>query len=183
VLWMLRKMRDEGKYLDGRNIKTPPKFYLGAGASPYAAVPRYEAIRTEKKVNAGAQFIQTQPIFDYDGFLVWLEEIEKRNILGKVHILPGLIPLKSKRAAHMMVSVPGVVIPDEIVARMDNAEDESEEGVQIALEMIEKLKNTPGISGIHMMAVHWEEIVPRLVEESGIAKPISFKPEDVEVPA
>ena len=176
VLWMLRRMRDEGVYLDGREIKQRPMWFLGAAASPFGAPPKYEAIRAEKKVNAGAQFIQTQPIFDYDRFTDWLEALDKRCLLDKVYILPGLIPLKSARAAHFMAEeVPGVVIPDDIVKRMDAAGDkqgQQEEGVAIALEMIEKLKNTPGIDGMHIMAVHWEEIVPRLVEESGAPRPM-----------
>jgi methylenetetrahydrofolate reductase (NADPH) len=175
VLWMLRRMRDEGIYLDGRGIKQRPAWFLGAAASPFGAPPKYEAIRAEKKINAGAQFIQTQPIFDYDGFLEWLEALDRRNLLDKVYILAGLIPLKSARAAHFMADeVPGVYVPPEIVARMDAAGDkegQQEEGVAIALEMIEKLKNTRGINGMHVMAVHWESIVPRLIEESGIPRP------------
>lgn len=175
VLWMLRRMRDEGQYLDGRKIKNPPMFFLGAAGSPFGAPPKYEAIRAEKKINAGAQFMQTQPIFDYDGFLKWLEALDQRNLLDKVYLLPGVIPLKSARAAHFMADeVPGVSIPVEVVRRMDEAGDkdgQAEVGVQIALEMIEKLKNTPGINGIHIMAVHWESIVPRLVEEAGLPKP------------
>ncbi|MEJ2511211.1 MAG: methylenetetrahydrofolate reductase [Anaerolineales bacterium] len=175
VLWMLRRMRDEKKYLDGRFIKNPPMFFLGAAGSPFGAPPKYEAIRAEKKINAGAQFMQTQPIFNYDGFLEWLEALDKRNLLDKIYLLPGVIPLKSASAAHFMADeVPGVSVPLEVINRMDNAGDkeaQSEVGVQIALEMIEKLKNTPGINGMHIMAVHWEAIVPRLVEESGIPKP------------
>ena len=176
VLWMLRRMRDEGEYLDGRNIKKPPSFFLGAAASPFGAPPQYEAIRAEKKINAGAQFIQTQPIFDYDRFTDWLEALDKRSLLDKTYILAGLIPLKSARAAHFMANdVPGVVVPPEIVERMDAAGDkegQQEEGVAIALEIIEKLKNTPGINGMHVMAVHWEAIVPRLVEEAGVPRPV-----------
>ncbi len=112
VLWMLRRMRDEGNYLDGREIKQRPQWFLGAAASPFGAPPKYEAIRAEKKINAGAQFIQTQPIFDYDHFTEWLEALDKRNLLDKVYILPGLIPLKSANAAHFMADdVPGVVVP------------------------------------------------------------------------
>jgi len=171
MLWMLRRMRDEGKYLDGRAIKTRPSFFLGAAASPYAAIPRYEAIRTEKKVNAGAQFLQTQPIFDVNRFADWLEAIEQRHLFGKVHILAGIVPLKSARAAHFMAEqVPGVVIPDDILRRMDDAADPQEEGVAIALEILEAMKATPGLSGVHIMAVHWEEIVPRLLEESGLER-------------
>jgi len=174
MLWMLRRMRDEGIYLDGRPIKYRPEFFLGAAASPFGAPPKYEAIRAEKKINAGAQFIQTQPIFDYNGFLDWLEALDKRNLLDKVYVLAGMIPLKSARAAHFMADdVPGVVIPPEYVKRMDDAGDKDgqmEEGVAIALEMIEKLKNTPGINGIHFMAVHWEAIVPHLMDEGGLPK-------------
>jgi methylenetetrahydrofolate reductase (NADPH) len=187
VLWMLRRMRDDGIYLDGRTIKERPKFFLGAAGSPFGAPPAYEAIRANKKVNAGAQFIQTQPIFDYDRFLEWLEALDKRDLLGRVYILAGLIPLKSARAAHFMAEdVPGVVIPPEIIARMDAAGDDKdaqqEAGVEIALEMIEKLKSTAGISGMHIMAVHWEDIVPRLVEETKLPRPsITELPEVEEV--
>ena len=166
VLWMLRRMRDEGKYLDGREIKQRPQFFLGAAASPFGAPPKYEAIRAEKKINAGAQFIQTQPIFDHAHFVEWLEALDKRNLLGKVFILAGIVPLKSAQAAHFMAeTVPGVVVPPEVLQRMDAAGDDKEAqqetGVAIALEIVEKLKATQGIHGLHIMAVHWEEIVPR----------------------
>ena len=172
LLWMLRRMRDEGKYLDGRAIKTPPRFFLGAAASPFGAYPQFEAIRAEKKINAGAQFIQTQPVFDHDGFVDWLEALDKRNLLGKIHVLAGLIPLKSTRATQFMAGdVPGVRIPDGVVKRMTEAGDkeaQQEMGVEIALELLAKLKKTPGISGVHIMAIHWESIIPRLVEEAGL---------------
>jgi methylenetetrahydrofolate reductase (NADPH) len=175
VLWMLRRMRDEGKYLDGRPIKRRPEWFLGAAASPYGAIPKFEAIRFEKKVNAGAQFIQTQPVFDYDRFLDWLEALDQRNLLGRAYILAGLVPLKSAGAAHFMdENVPGVVVTPEIIKRMDEAGDpegQQEVGAEIALELIEKLKHTSGISGLHIMAVHWEQIVQRLVEESGLPRP------------
>jgi methylenetetrahydrofolate reductase (NADPH) len=176
VLWMLRRMRDEGKYLDGREIKQRPQFFLGAAASPFGAPPKYEAIRAEKKINAGAQFIQTQPIFGCDHFVEWLEALDKRNLLGKAYILPGLIPLKSAQAAHFMAdSVPGVFVPPEVLRRMDAAGDDKqaqqEAGVAIALEVIERLKKTPGIHGMHVMAVHWEEIVPRLLTEAALPLP------------
>jgi methylenetetrahydrofolate reductase (NADPH) len=177
MLWMLRRMRDEGIYLDGRKMKNRPQWFLGTAASPFGAPPKFEAIRMHKKVNAGAQFVQTQPIFEYSRFLEWLEALDQRNLLDKVYILAGLIPLKSAKAAHFMAEeVAGVYIPPEIVQRMDDAGDDKiaqqETGVAIALEMIEKLKNTPGIDGMHIMAVHWEEIVPRLIDESGLPRPV-----------
>jgi methylenetetrahydrofolate reductase (NADPH) len=174
LLWMLRRMRDEGKYIDGRVLKVRPQYFLGAAASPFGVPPKFEAIRAQKKISAGAQFIQTQPIFDYDRFTEWLEALDKRNLLDKVYILAGIVPLRSSRAAHFMTDVPGVVLTQSDLKRMDEAGDkeaQAETGVAIALEMIEKLKKTPGVRGLHIMAVHWESIVPRLVEESGLPRP------------
>ncbi|MEI2692155.1 MAG: methylenetetrahydrofolate reductase C-terminal domain-containing protein [Anaerolineae bacterium] len=177
MLWMLRRMRDEGIYLDGRTMKSRPQWFLGTAASPFGAPPKFEAIRMHKKVNAGAQFVQTQPIFDYRRFLEWLEALDQRSLLDKVYILAGVIPLKSARAAHFMAEeVAGVYIPPEIVRRMDDAGDDKlaqqETGVAIALELIEQLKSTPGIAGLHIMAVHWEEITPRLIAEAGLPRPV-----------
>jgi methylenetetrahydrofolate reductase (NADPH) len=156
-------------------MSDPPRFFLGAAASPFGAPPEYEAIRAEKKINAGTQFLQTQPVFDHDRFLDWLEALDKRNLLGKVHVLAGVVPLKSRTAAVFMSErIPGIMIPEGIVGRMTEASDEraqEEEGVQIALETLARLRATPGIRGVHIMAVHWEAIIPRLVEESGIAGP------------
>ncbi len=183
ILWMLRRMRDEGKYIDGREMKVRPKFFLGAAASPFGAPPKFEAIRAEKKINAGAQFIQTQPVFDYGRFTEWLEALDKRNLLDRVYILAGIVPLRSAKAAHFMMEVPGVSLTQSDLKRMDEAGDkeaQAETGVAIALEMIERLKNTPGIHGLHIMAVHWESIVPRLVEEAGLPRPVvreMLKPE------
>lgn len=172
MLWILRRMRDEGKYLDGRAMKFPPKFFLGAAASPFASEPRIQALREHKKINAGAQFFQTNLIYDPDGFEIWLEALAKRDILDKVYILAGITPLKSlKVAKYMNDDVPGVFIPETIMKRMEAAGDgAAEEGVQIALELIEKVKGMQGVNGIHLMAVGWEEIVPRIVQEAGLAK-------------
>lgn len=184
LLWMLRRMRDEGVCLDGRELSQRPRLFLGAAASPFGPPAGYEALRTETKVNAGAQFIQTQPVFDYDRFLVWLEALDKRNLLGKVHVLAGLLPLKSARAAQFMArEVPGVVIPEAILKRMEGAGDkegQQEAGFEIALDTLRRLRDTPGIRGVHIMAVHWESIIPRLVEEAGLPEPVG-KPSGPEV--
>jgi methylenetetrahydrofolate reductase (NADPH) len=179
MLWVLRRMRDEGKYLDGRSIKFPPKYFLGAAASPYASRPEFQAIREHKKVNAGAQFFQTNLVFDYEHLEVWLNALIKRNILDKVFVLVGITPVKSlKMAQYMHNEVPGVFIADPILKRLEAAgPNAEEEGVQIALEMIEKVRGLfgQGIHGIHIMAVGWEEIVPRLLQDSGLA-PASLEP-------
>ena len=172
MLWILRRMRDDGTFLDGRAIKQPPKLFLGAAASPFASTPRYQALREEKKINAGAQFFQTQCIFDEDTLEKWLEALDKRNLLDRVYILAGITPLRSARAARFMdEEIPGVFIPKPIIERMENASDPKEEGVQIALELIDRVKDLPGVNGLHIMAIGWESIVMRLVEESGIERP------------
>ncbi|MCA9921308.1 MAG: methylenetetrahydrofolate reductase, partial [Anaerolineales bacterium] len=135
--------------------------------------PEFQAIREHKKVNAGAQFFQTNLVYDPDGLEVWLNELAKRNILDKVYILIGITPLKNlKMAQYMHQDVPGVFIPDTILKRLEAAGDGvQEEGVQIALEIIEQIKGKQGVNGIHLMAVGWEDIVPRIVEEAGLMKP------------
>ena len=170
MLWILRRMRDEGIYLDGRTMKFPPKFFLGAAASPFASKPKFQALREHKKMNAGAQFFQTNLVFDPDGLEVWLEELAKRGILGKVYILVGITPIKTlKMAQYMDLEVPGVFIPKPILQRLEKAgERAEEEGVQIALELIEAVKGKQGVNGIHLMAVGWEEIVPRIITEAGL---------------
>lgn len=184
MLWVLRRMRDDGKYLDGRDIKFPPKFFLGAAASPFASEPRFQAIREHKKINAGAQFFQTNLVYDADRLEDWLNELTKRNILDKVFILIGITPLKSlKVAKYMNEEVPGVSVPEHLIKRMEAAgEKADEEGVQIALELIEAIKTryvqpgaSGGIRGFHLMAVGWEEIVPRIVTEAGLL-PEGFVP-------
>jgi len=172
MLWILRRMRDEGKYMDGRAMKFPPKYFLGAAASPFASEPKFQAIREHKKVNAGAQFFQTNLVYDPDGLDEWLNALAQRNILDKVYILVGITPLKSlKTAQYMNKEVPGVSIPDHLMKRMEKAGDgASEEGVQIALELIEAVKGKQGVNGIHLMAVGWEEIVPRMIREAGLVK-------------
>jgi len=182
MLWILRRMRDEGRYLDGRGMKFPPKFFLGAAASPYASEPRFQAIREHKKVNAGAQFFQTNLVFDPDGLEVWLDALAQRNILDKVYILIGITPLKTlKMAQYMHNEVPGVSIPEKLLKRMEAAKDGAEEeGVQIALELIEAVRDKQGVNGIHLMAVGWEEIVPRIVTEAGLLPEGFTAPEHAE---
>ena len=173
MLWVLRRMRDDKKYLDGREIKNPPMFFLGAAASPFSSNVKFQALREQKKVNAGAQFFQTNLIFDVDGMEKWLNELAKRDVLDKVFILAGVTPIKSLKMAQKLVEVPGVYLPKNILERMevaDKAGNAQEEGIQIALEIIGKIKGyeKQGIHGIHLMPVGWDEVIPRIVMESGL---------------
>lgn len=181
MLWLLRRIRDEGHYLDGRPIKFPPKLFIGAAASPFASEPKFQAIREEKKVNAGAQYFQTNLVYDADGVEVWLNELAKRDILDKVYVLIGITPLKSYgMASYMHNDVPGVSIPEPLLKRMKDAgEDAAEEGVQIALELIEKIRKLEGVSGLHLMPVMWESVVPRIITEGDLL-PRGFVPPEPE---
>ncbi len=177
MLWILRKMRDEGTYLDGRKFKYPPVYFLGAATSPFAMEPEMQALRDQKKINAGAQFLQTNIIFEPERLDRWLEELDKRNVLDKVYILAGAAPLKSfKIARYLHDKVPGVFLPENVLRRMEKAGDhESEEGIQIVLKVIDSLKGKKGISGIHLMTMGREEVVERIVKESGIYPPTPLK--------
>jgi methylenetetrahydrofolate reductase (NADPH) len=173
MLWILRRMRDDGKYLDGRALKVPPKFFLGTAASPFSSNPKFQALREQKKVNAGAQFFQTNLVFDINGMEEWLNELAKRSVLDKVYILVGVTPLKSLKMALRLSEVPGVYLPKRIIDRMDYANvagKAQEEGIQIALELIHKIKTFrgQGIHGIHLMPVGWDEVVPRIIREAGL---------------
>ena len=173
MLWILRRMRDEGKYVDGREIKIPPKFLLGAAASPFSSNPKFQALREEKKVNAGAQFFQTNLVFDVSGMEMWLNELARRNILDKVYILIGITPIKSLKMAAMLAQVPGVYLPERVIQRIDYANTAGkaqEEGIQIALELISQIRkyHGQGIHGIHLMPVGWDDVVPRIISEAGL---------------
>ena len=173
MLWILRRMRDEGKYLGGREIKHPPQFFLGAAASPFSSNPKFQALREQKKVNAGAQFFQTNLVFDIDGMETWLNELARRNIFDKVYILIGITPIKSLKMAKILSNVPGVYLLKFVMERMEAAEkagNAREEGVQIALELIHKIKmyHGQGVNGIHLMPVGWEEIIPRIIMEADL---------------
>jgi methylenetetrahydrofolate reductase (NADPH) len=171
MLWILRRMRDEGIYLDGRKMKSPPRLFLGAAASPFASEPKFQALREEKKINAGAQFFQTNLIYDPEGLDRWLEALDRRSILDKVYILAGVTPIRSKRMAqYLHHTIPGVRVPREILDRFERAkaDDYEELGVEIALNIIEKIKDKPGINGLHLMSVGWEAIVPRIIADAGL---------------
>jgi methylenetetrahydrofolate reductase (NADPH) len=168
MLWILRRMRDEGVYLDGRKIKYPPGYFLGAAASPYASDAKFQALREHKKVNAGAQFLQTNLIFDIEGLDKWLEELYKRDVLGKVYILAGVAPLKNiKIARYLNSNIPGVTVPERYIRRFEEHDECSSEsiGKDIAVELINSIKQKQGINGVHIMPVGWESVIPQLIEE------------------
>ncbi len=168
MVWLLRRMRDESQLLDCRELKCAPQVFIGAAGSPFASTPFIQSVREHKKVNAGAQFMQTQVIFDLDGFKRYLDALDNRGLLGRVSLIAGISPVRSVKAAAAMNAVPGVKIPQSYIQRLEASADPKEESVQLTLELIDGLRRLPGVAGIHFMAVGWESIVPRLIQESGL---------------
>lgn len=168
-LTMFRMMRDEGKVWGGDVLAEAPNIYLGAVANPFADPFDLRVVRLTKKVNAGAEFVQTQAVFDLDRFEKFMEQVRERRLDERVHILAGVIPLKSAKAAsYMRDRVSGMSVPDEVVERMKSASEPKKEGVSICLETIERLQSIKGVHGVHIMAIGWEDIVPELVERAGL---------------
>ena len=168
LIQMLKEMRDEKKFLCGEDISGEVPLFIGAAANPFADPFEFRVRRLAKKVKAGADFIQTQAVYDVSRFTKFMEMVCERGLDKQVHILAGVIPIRSLgMARYMRDYVSGVSVPDEIISRLERAEKAKDEGVKIILEIIEQIKEIPGVHGIHIMAVGWEDIVPEIVERAG----------------
>ncbi|MCU0860059.1 MAG: methylenetetrahydrofolate reductase [Thermoplasmata archaeon] len=175
-LSVFNTLRTEGKQVGGEVLKDPPKVYLGCAENPFATPYEWRGARLAKKVAAGADFVQTQVIFDMDMFEKWMDDVRARGLDKKVHILAGVMPMKTAGAARYMKNkVPGMIVPDHIIDRMKTAKDAKEEGIKLCVEQIEHLKTVKGVHGVHIMAVMWEDIVPRIAKEAGLLPRPSFK--------
>jgi len=171
LLQTVRHMRDEGKFLGGADIDRPPKMFVGAAENPFADPFEIRVPRLAKKVAAGAEFIQTQCIYNLDKFELWMKMVRDRGLHEKVYILAGLTPLKTAgMAKYMKNRVPGMDVPDDVVKRMAAVpkEKQPEEGIKICIESIQRLKEVEGVRGFHIMAIEWEEKVPEIVEKTGL---------------
>ncbi|MBS0013465.1 MAG: methylenetetrahydrofolate reductase [Desulfobacterales bacterium] len=165
------KMRDEGKFQGGKDIDHPPKMFVGAAANPFADPFELRVMRLAKKVKAGVDFIQTQCIYNLDKFETWMKGVCDRGLHEQVYILAGITPMKTAGMARYMKNrVPGMDVPDEVVKRMESVpkEQQPEEGIKIAVETIQRLKEVKGVAGFHVMAIEWEEKVPEIVEKAGL---------------
>ena len=166
---MVKTMRDEGLFMCGDKISGEVPMFIGCAANPFADPFEFRVLRLAKKIRAGADFIQTQAVFDIPRFALWMQMVRDQGLDQQVHILGGIIPMKSLgMARYMKNNVAGLLIPDELITRMQAAEDAKKEGVSIACELIEQVRAIPGVRGIHIMAVAWEEVVPEIVERSGL---------------
>jgi methylenetetrahydrofolate reductase (NADPH) len=162
------KILTDGHFLSGEAIKTPPRLTIGGAANPFADPMELRLIRLEKKMRAGADFIQTQPVFDLDRFREWMDGVRHRGLDKKIAILAGVMPVKSIKALqYRQKEVPGMRISKDLMRRMEQAQEPKEEGVNIAIETIQKLKKIEGVRGIHLMPLMWESITPRIAKASG----------------
>ncbi|NLC68826.1 MAG: methylenetetrahydrofolate reductase [Clostridiaceae bacterium] len=163
----LRGMKEEKVFINGKSIKTPPEFFIGATANPFADPEELQFIRFVKKIRAGARFIQTQAIYDVERFARWMEKVRKEGLHEKAFILAGILVNKSLKSIEMTKMVAGMAVPDIFIERMARAASQEEEGVKIALELIDEIRKIEGVKGIHIMAVGWESIVPVIIERAG----------------
>jgi methylenetetrahydrofolate reductase (NADPH) len=167
----VRMMRDDGRLLGGHEFEHRPQMFIGAAANPFAG-PNVElrVARLAKKVAAGVQFVQTQCVYNMEKFKYFMKLVVDRGLHEKVAILPGITPMKNAgMARYMQKRVPGMDVPDEVVKRIAGVpkEKQAEEGINLAVDQIEELKEVKGIRGFHLMAIEWEEKVPEIVERTG----------------
>ncbi len=172
LIQTVRQMRDLGQVIGGEKLTEPPRLFIGAVANPFADPFKYRVTRLAKKVDAGAEFIQTQCIYNVPRFKEWMGLVKDFGLDKQVYILGGITPLKSARMAEYMAKqVAGMDVPESVIERMKSvpAKDQRQEGVKIAVETIQALKEMDGVSGVHIMAIEWEDVVPELVERSGLS--------------
>lgn len=186
---MLKQMRDDGRFHNGDSIRNrsksaivPPEIYIGAAANPFGSPRHFRPFRLAKKIAAGADFVQTQPVYDIPLFTEWLQRIGDLGLTDKIYIMAGITPVKTLRALmYMRDNVPGMHIPDDVIQRMKGATDPEREGFEMAREIMEQVSDLPGVHGIHLMAIGWEKVVPSLIDSVGL-KPAMIPSTDTATP-
>jgi methylenetetrahydrofolate reductase (NADPH) len=171
LLRTTRTLRDDGHFLSGRQLEVKPRFFLGGASNPFVLPYDYRPLRLAKKIEAGADFIQTQYCFDVPRLLEFMGAVRDLGLHEQVFILVGVGPLRSAKAAlWMRNNVPGVIIPDEIIARLKGAPtgQQKAEGKKICVEIIQQVREIEGVSGVHLMAYRQEELVAEIIEEAGL---------------
>ncbi|MBF0413946.1 MAG: methylenetetrahydrofolate reductase [Desulfamplus sp.] len=171
LIMMVKKMRDEGKFLSGADIDVKPEIFIGAAANPFAEPFEWRVHRLAKKVAAGADFIQTQCVYNMPKIREWIRQANEMGLTDKVYILPGVTPMKSiGMAKYMQSKVPGMDVPDEIIKRLQGVEKKkvADEGIKIACEQIAEFKEMKGVAGVHLMPIEWEHMVPEIAERAGV---------------
>jgi methylenetetrahydrofolate reductase (NADPH) len=171
LLHMVQTMGTDGIDMSGFELNEAPRMFVGAAANPFADPFEFRVIRLAKKIDAGAEFIQTQCVYNLERFKEWLRMAREEGLTERVHILAGITPLRSANAARYMATrVAGMDIPDDIIERIASVpkSQAAAEGIKICLETIQELRELDGIHGIHIMAIESEEKVSEIVEGAGL---------------
>ena len=169
LIKMVKDMRDEKKFQCGDEMKVEPRLFIGAAANPFADPFEFRVFRLANKIAAGADFIQTQIIYNVEKFAKWMEAVREKGLHEQVKILAGVAPVKSIGAArYMQKKVPGMDVPDAVVERLKGVpkEDVSKEGIKLCVDIINEIREIKGVAGIHLMAIEWEEAVPEILEQA-----------------
>ena len=164
-------MRDRGTYLSGRRLEQAPSFFIGAVENPFAPPLEFRPLRLQKKVRAGADFIQTQLVFDVDLFARFMAAVADLELIGKVFIIPSVgIPRSARGANFMREKVPGLHVPESLVSRLEKTPParQAEEGVKIAVELVNAVREIRGVSGVHLIGIKWEQGVVQVAEAAGL---------------
>jgi methylenetetrahydrofolate reductase (NADPH) len=171
LVWTAREMRDRHRLLSGQEMKQPPDWFIGAVENPFAPPLPWRAERLGKKVAAGAQFIQTQFVFDVPIFARWMEQVRDLGLDRKCWILAGVGPVKSLRALeHMRDDVPGMYVPDTVEKRLRGVPSDRvpAEGIALCAEIIQQVREIRGVAGVHVMAFNWEDTIPEILDRAGL---------------
>jgi methylenetetrahydrofolate reductase (NADPH) len=170
LLWTARTLRQDKQLLSGMKLSVAPSWFIGAVENPAAAPQRFRAERLGKKIAAGAQFIQTQFVFDVPVVERWMQQVRDLGLDQRAGILCGVGPIRSLRALEFLQALPGVVIPDEVVRRMRGVpEDRMEhEAMELCSETIQRLREMPGIKGVHVIASGWNDFIPEVLTRAGV---------------
>ena len=171
LIGMVKKMRDEGKFLGGADIDEPPKIFIGGAANPFAEPHEWRVHRLAKKIKAGVDFVQTQCIYNMERMRQWVKESVDMGLTEQVYILAGVTPMKSVgMARYMQLKVPGMDVPNAIIKRLQGVDKKkvADEGIKIACEQIEEFKEMKGVAGIHLMPIEWEHKVPEIAERAKV---------------
>ena len=167
LIGMVKHMREEGLFLSGGKIDGPPAMFIGAAANPFAEPFEWRVHRLAKKVEAGADFIQTQCIYNMEKMREWVRQANDMGLTEQTYILAGVTPMKSLgMARYMKGKVPGMDVPDAVIKRLQGVDKkkQADEGIKMACEQIEEFKEMKGVAGVHLMAIEWEHRVPEIAE-------------------
>lgn len=178
LIQAVKTMRDDNRFMCGEEIKVAPRVYIGCVENPFGDPFEFRPLRLKKKVMAGAEFVQTQCVLDLERFREFMHIIHEEGLTEKIAVLAGVMPIKSgKMARYMQKNVAGMMVPDEVCQRLEGASDSREEAISLVVEQIQVLREIPGVKGIHVMAVAWEEVVPEIINRAGLFPRPAILPE------